>query len=224
MVERYYGQLIGYEMKSGECGDFVRYCDYAALECEIAELRAELNANPRWKPKAEELAVKLVAAEAENARLQNEWDNCDEMLQAARAENARLRALPLKDEVERLTYGQKLIAEAIEHHFGERTEDYDEDADDTTNRDAWEAFDALVSRLRAGEQEGWKLVPGDPDLAEHLIRAALVAGYKGVGSTDEEAETLADAKMADPKELAFSKAQYAGMLAAAPSDQGGDRG
>src|SRR5690349_460722 len=79
----------------------VPYLRSDIAERQIAELRAELNANPRWKPKAEELAVKLVAAEAENARLQNEWDNCDEMLQAARAENARLRALPLKDEVER---------------------------------------------------------------------------------------------------------------------------
>ena len=40
-----------------------------------------------------------------------------------------------------LTYGQKLIAEAIEHHFGERDEFIE---DDTTIHDAWEAFDALV--------------------------------------------------------------------------------
>lgn len=46
--------------------------------------------------------------------------------------------------VAELTYGQKLIAEAIEAHFGEREEDFDEDADDTTNRDVWEAFDALT--------------------------------------------------------------------------------
>jgi hypothetical protein len=46
--------------------------------------------------------------------------------------------------VERLTYGQKLIAEAIEAHFGERNDDYDEDVDDTSNHDAWDAFDAMT--------------------------------------------------------------------------------
>lgn len=41
-----------------------------------------------------------------------------------------------------LTYGQKLIAEAIEMHFGERRKNYDEDEDgDTCRQDAWEAFD-----------------------------------------------------------------------------------
>lgn len=57
----------------------------------------------------------------------------------------------------RLTYGQKLIAEAIEAHFGERVEDYDEDVDDTSNHDAWEAFDAAVfpapTQIKAGETE-----------------------------------------------------------------------
>ncbi|MER9176198.1 hypothetical protein NKH72_21715 [Mesorhizobium sp. M0955] len=48
-----------------------------------------------------------------------------------------------------LTYGQKLIAEAIEAHFGERVEDHDEDADDTSNRDAWEAFDAVLNNPEA---------------------------------------------------------------------------
>jgi hypothetical protein len=129
MIERFYGNM---ERLPDDSGQWVRYSDYADLERQIAELRAEyLNASKD----AIELAGKLNAAEAEIARL---------------------RALPLKDEAERLTYGQKLIAEAIEHHFGERTEDYDEDADDTATHDVWEAFDTLLSRLRAGEQEGWQ--------------------------------------------------------------------
>lgn len=50
-----------------------------------------------------------------------------------------------------LTYGLKLIAEAIEAHFGKRNEDYDEDVDDTSNQDAWTAFDALVARSTVPE-------------------------------------------------------------------------
>jgi len=56
---------------------------------------------------------------------------------------------PVAVGVKSLTYGQKLIAEAIQDHFGERIEDYDEDADDTATNDAWEAFDALVARAAA---------------------------------------------------------------------------
>jgi hypothetical protein len=47
------------------------------------------------------------------------------------------------NQAEALTYGLKLIAEAIQAHFGECNDDYDEDVDDTSNHDAWEAFDAL---------------------------------------------------------------------------------
>lgn len=67
--------------------------------------------------------------------------------------------------VPELTYGQKLIAEAIEAHFGERVVDYDEDVDDTSNHDAWEAFDdmfAAHSTPTAAPVVGWKLVPADP--------------------------------------------------------------
>lgn len=41
------------------------------------------------------------------------------------------------------SYGQKLIAEAIVSHFGEREEAAKGSDGDTTNRDVWEAFDAL---------------------------------------------------------------------------------
>lgn len=49
-----------------------------------------------------------------------------------------------------LTYGEKLIAEAIEDHFGERQNSYDEDVDDNAPHAAWEAFDALIAtRIRS---------------------------------------------------------------------------
>jgi hypothetical protein len=53
-----------------------------------------------------------------------------------------------------LTYGKKLIAEAITHHFGERDERYDEYEGDTTVQDVWEAFDALTAI--APVQPGWR--------------------------------------------------------------------
>lgn len=47
---------------------------------------------------------------------------------------------------ERLTYGQKLIAEAIIAHFGEQPDVEDErPTDDTTLHDVWDAFDAAFA-------------------------------------------------------------------------------
>lgn len=76
------------------------------------------------------------------------------------AYRADLSPCRIGEETEALTYGQKLIAEAIQAHFGERVEDYDEEArndtDDTSNHDVWEAFEALrasLARKTTGEAE-----------------------------------------------------------------------
>lgn len=61
-----------------------------------------------------------------------------------------------------LTYGQKLIAEAIEHHFGERGENYDEYEGDTTVDDVWDAFDALTR-------------PSEQAVTGEMVEAAAIA-------------------------------------------------
>jgi hypothetical protein len=71
MVERFDPTWVNnnpdteFAMRPWDDGEWVRFSDYEALE---KRLRAD------------------------NLRLQNEWDNCDEMLQATRAENERLTA------------------------------------------------------------------------------------------------------------------------------------
>lgn len=51
-----------------------------------------------------------------------------------------------------LDYGLKLIAEAIEEHFGDRDDAYKYEIGDTTIHDVWEAYDALTTAIGAGEQ------------------------------------------------------------------------
>jgi hypothetical protein len=50
-------------------------------------------------------------------------------------------------------YGLKLIAEAIEEHFGGREDFYRYELGDTTIHDAWEAFDALSLAAKRGQGE-----------------------------------------------------------------------
>lgn len=65
-----------------------------------------------------------------------------------------LYALPIRHESPKVegaeaegpTYGQKLIAEAIQAHFGEWDDGDEDDPEDTTRRDVWEAYDAWLSR------------------------------------------------------------------------------
>ena len=76
-----------------------------------------------------------------------------------------------QQEAEALTYGQKLIAEAIEHHFGERNEHYDEDVDDTTVHDAWEAFDALTRPSEQAVTGPWRPIKSAPKDASLILYA-----------------------------------------------------
>lgn len=116
-----------------------------------------------------------------------------------------------------LTYGQKLIAEAIEAHFGERVENYDEDVDDTSNHDAWEAFDALAALSQAeqaggagqegtvvfpdeGEQRYWRHPAKghiwDEEQAQDVADRLRVA--YGAGNVAEEAADLIEALLIAP--------------------------
>lgn len=88
MIDRY--NCYGWDIRRGEMrceddGEYVRHSDYADLERQIAELRAELS-------------------EARRQACDNGMELCRERsrAQAAEAENERLKALPLRDEVERV--------------------------------------------------------------------------------------------------------------------------
>jgi hypothetical protein len=159
-------------------------------ERQIAELRAELiNRVNYWS--------ELYSKEYHRA-------------EAAEAENARLRALPLKDEVERVLIwyenngaGCRLIHSGGDAHRAAL-------AADGGNRAR-----ALLPRLRAGEQEGWRPIEtapkdgtlillakaGDPDWALRCRR------WQDTHWRGHDAE---DATHWMP-------------LPAAPSEQGGDR-
>lgn len=115
-------------------GDWVRYSDYeafaihaagkaTALERQIAELRAQ----------RDEARV----SGHDSFKLACMWQD---QAKTAEAENARLRALPLKDEVER-AFDNLLVAYA---------------ACNGEDHPAYVAARVLLSRLRAGVQEGWQ--------------------------------------------------------------------
>jgi len=111
-------------MEPDATGDYVRHSDYADLERQIAELRAELiNRVNYWS--------ELYSKEYHRA-------------EAAEAEIARLKALPLKDEVERvLVRARKKMHTYVSVYPG-----------DKELRQLLADWDALLSRLRAGEREG----------------------------------------------------------------------
>jgi len=75
-------------------------------------------------------------------------------------------------DAEALVYGQKLIAEAILSHFGERTEFDDEDGD-TTNQDVWGAYDALLA-ASAVRKDALR------EAATRLVDAKALAGVRGL--------------------------------------------
>jgi hypothetical protein len=136
MVERYnpshenWGRI---PMEPDTIGCYVRHSDYANLERQIAELRAELrtatDSRKFWKKAAEEENAKLEAAEAENARLSEalrEYENPTNWgvngrfdanssrfdgtsfahgILAALSGSDTQPAIPLKDEVERVLEG-----------------------------------------------------------------------------------------------------------------------
>lgn len=110
-----------------EGGEVVPLSDYATLERQIADLRAELvKAEESWAKAASNGIADFNRAEA------------------AEAENVRLRALPLKEEVER-------VLEQIDEQI---TDTYEKDGDgyyDTPLTYTLRAARALLSRLRAGE-------------------------------------------------------------------------
>lgn len=65
-----------------------------------------------------------------------------------RAVEQRIRSAlvaPPAQEAVDLGYGQKLIAEAIEAHFGDRDDAYRYELGDTTLHDVWNAFEAITA-------------------------------------------------------------------------------
>lgn len=126
---------------------------------------------------------------------------------AAEAENARLRALPLKDEVGRVLEEAK---ERLQFGFA---------SDRDVNAAVRIKIDALLSRLRAGEQKEWKpeiedgrLTIRNDDISINVYADEAIIYKAGSGIAAKKLP------LGEPiiEELA--------MLAAAPSDQGGDRG
>lgn len=188
MVERFdlnEGGFLGERghMEADPTGEYVRHSDYADLERENKELRADRD---HWKANYNGLLQM-----AEEARLSEEVrtyerDYAIEQAEAAEAENARLRALPLKDERHLTLDEQKTFDVALRNsgtvrqplplkdevervledivETGTRTEVvrvgdmYADDGYDETTTVSEEAklASALLSRLRAGEQEGWR--------------------------------------------------------------------
>lgn len=63
-------------------------------------------------------------------------------------------------------------------------------------------------------QTAYVLVPSE--LADEMLIAALRAGCNELGATKQQADAEVSRRMSDPKVLAFSRAQYAAMLSAAP--------
>jgi hypothetical protein len=138
-------------------------------ERQIAELRAELiNRVNYWS--------ELYSKEYHRA-------------EAAEAENARLRALPLKDEVERVlepflpayhAYIETMNGFTVSGETSAERRFSDGERRDTASEAAYEALtkvtfddlvavDTLLSRLRAGEQEGWR----DNDTVKRATESAI---------------------------------------------------
>lgn len=121
-----------------------------------------------------------------------------------------------------LTYGQKLIAEAIQEHFGERVDDYDEDVDDTSNHDAWEAFDRMVSALSApvaaapvGVNAREAFLDLMADAVEWHAKADGEGTYHTIVTQDHQLRTLAksvgiETRYQEMTEDAIARAIYAG--------------
>lgn len=133
-------------------------CDAAADEIEslqrqIAELRAELS-----------------EAKAMANALNGDVTDFGQRLESAEAENARLRALPLKDEVEReLADIEENLDDAVRYLVDlagakpspmspHNCRIYIDHARMGARNLAF-----LISRLRAGEQEGWRSIEEVPD-------------------------------------------------------------
>jgi hypothetical protein len=186
---------------SSESHDYYGLMD--ALEQKIAQLS-------RIRQENEELRRRVERAEAERddhfASLQilqeqyrNQHKHDTALIERAEADNARLREA-LERTSTLLGAAGKAIGEDgwdmdFSHVDGISTDHigFSTDCDNAVS-DAR----ALLSRLRAGEQEGWRLVPVEP--TEAMIEARFhVLGQGG-------------------------KAEWEAMLAAAPSERGGDRG
>lgn len=202
MVERFKqvrdGRL-GWGLAPRSNGDLCRYSDYADLERQIAELRAE-------RDKAQRHTSELLArihrdgghyeADHGTSKAAADADTIVANLYAAEAENARLRALPLKDEVERVLEEMLFLAEA-EHMC---LLAWNQSGSAANYDGITERARALLSRLRAGEQEGWRLPEG----------TLAVYGKDVIIAYDD----FKDARRA------FSILEN--VIGAAPSEQGGD--
>lgn len=91
-----------------------------------------------------------------------------------------------RQEAVALTYGQKLIAEAIEHHFGERGHNFDEYDGDATVVDVWNAFDDLTRPSEQAVTEAmveaawndWQTGKQEygPEAMRSALKAAMEAG------------------------------------------------
>jgi hypothetical protein len=136
---RFWCQDSDAEISREPNGGWVRHSDYEALERQIAELRAALReiAELEGQAGAGGKAVNIAKA-------------------ALSAENARLKALPLKDEVERVL---ETFADAANHYDGFGITDEMTTSGANLPIGSFRAARALLSRLRAGEQEGWRRGP-----------------------------------------------------------------
>jgi len=157
MVERFTGSAFDPQ------GSMVRHSDYADLERQIAELRAKCDAQL-----------------AETQRAWNDRDGEKRKRLAAEAENARLKALPLKDEVER-------VLEEVRNNGLIYWEPNTARGQDRKTA-VVERLDALLSHLRAGVQEGWRSMDSAPKDGTNILaahdQAAIVVYWQSDHTVD----------------------------------------
>lgn len=214
--------LITYVLRDVDHGiaDSVRLsaADHIAdLERQIAELRAK---HDRVCKECFETTTKLVAVEAENARLrvlplQDErhltHDEQKTFSDALRKSGTLRQVLPLKDEVER-------VLERAQQKMRTYVGVYPSDKE---LRELLSDWNALLSRLRAGEHEGWRELP----LPEPTSHASISPGPVNC-SIRKRCQGEAYPRTCERCSLGpcpfFHGNGEAKRLPAAPSEQGGD--
>lgn len=174
--------------------------------------------------RADIAASQLAEARAEYLSASKDAMELAGKLNAAEAENARLRALPLKDEVERVLDDASAIIAKLEERAAEDV------MYDGRPVEKWcSDYASIIERLRAGEQEEWRPIKTAPKDGENILYRNKFRdiGFchwdEGYDEGDQPCwwDNEADQEVCP---VIWLPADILPAFPAAPSNQGGDRG